>query len=56
MGSGKLEETKEFGTAMNPGSCLSDEMVEFTSIDAVINDLLQIVSSSSRSTINAGEV
>jgi hypothetical protein len=30
---------------MNPGSCLNDEMVEFASLDAVMNDLLQIVSS-----------
>jgi len=39
---------------MNPGSCLNDEMVEFASIDPIINDLLQIVSSIS--TITAEEV
>jgi hypothetical protein len=39
---------------MNPGSFLYDERVEFASIDAVINDLLEIVSS--RSTITSEEV
>ena len=39
---------------MNPGSFLNDERVEFASIDAVINDLLEIVSS--RSTITSEEV
>ena len=38
---------------MNPGSFFSDERVEFASIDGVINDLLQIVSS--RSTITSEE-
>ena len=42
------------GSAMNPGSWLNDEMVEFASVDAVMNDLLQIVSS--RSTITTEEV
>ena len=42
------------GSVMNPDSFLNDERVEFASIDAVINDLLQIVSS--RSTITSEEV
>ena len=44
----------ESGSVMNPGSFLNDERVEFASIDAVINDLLQIVWS--RSTIPSEEV
>ena len=44
----------ESGSAMNPGSWLNDEMVEFASVEAVMNDLLQIVSS--RSTITDEEV
>ena len=47
---------EESGSAMNPGWCLNDEMVEFASIyiDVVMNDSLQIVSV--RSTITAEEV
>ena len=45
---------EESGSTMNPGSCLKYEMVEFASIDAVMIDLLQIVSV--RSTITAEEV
>ena len=45
---------EESGSAMNQGSCLNDKMVELASIDAVMNDLLQIVSS--RLTIMAKEV
>ena len=44
----------ESGSVMNPGSFLNSERVEFASIDAVINDLLEIVSS--RSTITSEEV
>ena len=44
----------ESGSVMNPGSFLNDERVGFASIDAVINDLLEIVSS--RSTITSEEV
>jgi hypothetical protein len=45
---------EESGSAMNPGSCMNEEMVEFVSIDAVMNDSLQIVSS--RLTITVEEV
>ena len=47
---------EESDSAMNPGSCLNDEMVEFASIyiDVIMNDSLQIVSV--RSTITAEEV
>ena len=36
--------SKESGSAINPGSCLNDEMAEFASKDTVMNDLLHIVS------------
>jgi len=42
------------GSAMNPGSCLNDEIIAFALIDAVTNDLFQIVSW--RSTVTAEEV
>jgi hypothetical protein len=45
---------EESGSAMNPGSCLKDDMLHFASIDAVMNDSLQIVSA--RSTIAAEEM
>jgi hypothetical protein len=35
--------SKESGSAINPGSCLNDEMAEFASKDTVMNDLLHIV-------------
>ena len=53
-GNGIWQIEEDSGSAMNPGSYLKDDMVEFASIDAVLNDSLQIVSA--RSTITAEEM